>query len=101
MSKRKRKHLTADFKDRIAKEALEKEKTIEQIAQENDIVPAQVSTWKKELEERLVEIFERKGSRDEAVRKEERRTWKLERKVSQLVIEKDFPGKSANSSESL
>ena len=90
MSKRKSRHLTAEFKARIAKEALEKEKTIQQITQENDIAPAQVSSLKKELEERLVEIFERKGSRDEAAKKEERRTSKLERKVGQLVIEKDF-----------
>ncbi len=44
MSKRKRRQLSAEFKARIAKEALEKEKTIQQIAQENDIAPAQVSS---------------------------------------------------------
>jgi transposase-like protein len=90
MSKRKRRHLSAEFKARIAKEALEKEKTIQQIAQENDIAPAQVSSWKKELEERLAEIFERKNNRAEAARKEELRASRLERKVGQLLIEKEF-----------
>jgi len=42
MSKRKRRHLTATFKARIAKEALQEIKTIQQIAQENDIAPSQV-----------------------------------------------------------
>jgi len=90
MSKRKRRHLSAEFKARIAKEALEKEKTIQQIAQENDIAPAQVSAWKKELEERLIEIFESKNARAEEAKKDERRAARLERKVGQLVIEKEF-----------
>ncbi len=51
--KRKRKHLTAEFKARVAAEALKGEKSILQIAQENDIAPTQVSTWKNELEDRM------------------------------------------------
>ena len=42
--KRKRRHLTAEFKARVAAEALKGEKSIQQIAQENDIAPSQVST---------------------------------------------------------
>ena len=89
MSKRKRRHLSAEFKARIAKEALQGLKTIQQIAQENDIAPNQVSTWKKELEERMVELFEGKSKVDEKA-KEERKTARLERKVGQFVIEKEF-----------
>ena len=62
--KRKRRHLTPEFKARVAKEALKEEKTIQQIAQEYDIAPTQVSAWKKELEERMCEIFERKNASD-------------------------------------
>ena len=47
--KRKRRHLTAEFKARVATEAIKEEKSIQQIAQENDIAPTQVSAWKKEL----------------------------------------------------
>ena len=88
--KRKRRHLSAEFKARIAKEALKQEKTIQQIAAENDIAPAQVSAWKKELEERMSELFERKNARDQQDEKYERRASHLERKVGQLVIEKEF-----------
>ena len=80
-TKRKRRHLSAKFKVRIEKEALEKEKTIQQIAQENDIAPAQVSGWNKGLEERLTQIFELKNSRAEPARKEEQRASILERRV--------------------
>tara|TARA_R110002111_G_scaffold94272_1_gene146271 strand:+ start:54 stop:371 length:318 start_codon:yes stop_codon:yes gene_type:complete len=88
--KRKRRHLSAEFKARVAKEALKEEKSILQIAQDNEIAPSQVSTWKKELEERMAELFERKNGVDEQARREERRAAQLERKVGQLVIEKEF-----------
>ncbi len=62
--KRKRRHLTAEFKAWVATEALKEENTIQQLAQDNDIAPTQVSSWKKELEERMCEIFERKNASD-------------------------------------
>ena len=88
--KRKRRHLTPEFKARVAKEALKEEKTIQQIAQEYDIAPTQVSTWKKELEERMCEIFERKNAFDKQLKHHEKRGSHLERKIGQLVIEKEF-----------
>ena len=80
--KRKRRHLTA--------EAFKVEKSILQIAQENDIAPTQVSTWKKELEDHMPSIFERKNAADHSAEKQERRTSHLERKIGQLLIEKEF-----------
>jgi transposase-like protein len=65
MSKRKRPHLSAEFKARVAREAMENQKTIQQIAKDNDIAPTQVSAWKKELESRISEIFERKNATNE------------------------------------
>mgnify|MGYP001097786508 CR=1 FL=1 len=88
--KRKRRHLSAEFKARIAKEALLETKPIHEIAKENDIAPSQVSAWKKELEERISEIFERKNAACEAAKKNEKQAARLERKVGQLVIEKEF-----------
>ena len=90
MSKRKRRHLTAEFKARVAKEALKEEKSIQEIAQDNDIAPTQVSAWKKELEERMSELFERKNAASDAAKKSDKQAARLERKVGQLVIEKEF-----------
>ena len=59
--KRKRRHLTAEFKARIAMEALRGIRTINEIAQENELAPTQVSQWKKELESRVSEIFASKN----------------------------------------
>ena len=90
MSKRKRRHLSAEFKARVAREALEGQKTIQQIAKDNDIAPAQVSSWKKELETRMSEIFERKNAANEVAEQMIKKSARLERKVGQLVIEKEF-----------
>ena len=62
--KRKRRHLTAEFKARIAAEAFKGEKSIQQIAQENDIAPSQIRAWKQDLEEHMASIFERKNAAD-------------------------------------
>ncbi len=86
----KRRNLTIEFKARVAHEALKEEKTIQQIAKENDIAPTQISAWKKELESRMAEIFERKNAANEAAVKHEKKAARLERKVGQLVIEKEF-----------
>ena len=45
---------------------MENQKTIQQIAKDNDIAPTQVSAWKKELESRISEIFERKNASNES-----------------------------------
>ena len=55
--KRKRRHLTPEFKARVAIEALQGLKTINEIAQANELAPTQVSQWKKALEGRVPEIF--------------------------------------------
>jgi len=89
--KSKRRHLSAEFKARIAKEALKGEKSIAEIATTNEITPAQVTQWKKQAEERMLEIFEKtdkKLIREQKSR--ELREGRLERKVGQLVIEKEF-----------
>ncbi len=71
--KRKRRHLTAEFKARVATEALKEENTIQQLAQDNDIAPTQVSAWKKELVERMCQIFERKNTSDKQLKHHEKR----------------------------
>jgi transposase-like protein len=88
--KRKRRTHSAEFKARVAMEALKGIKPIHQIAVENEIHPVQVSQWKKELAERVGEIFERKNARSEEAERDKRRLEALERKVGQLTIERDW-----------
>ena len=89
--KSKRRHLSAEFKARVAKQALKGEKTIAEIASSNEVSPAQVGQWKQEAETRLQELFEKVDKKAlQAQKKQERNTARMERKVGQLLIEKEF-----------
>jgi transposase len=104
MKKQRRKH-TAEFKARIALEAIRGIDTINEIAAKYEVHPVQVGNWKKELLERVPELFERKNaakSKDVELERSE-----LERKVGQLSMEVDWlekkcvqlgiPGRGRNS----
>ena len=95
--KRKRRHLTPEFKACIAIEALQGIKTINEIAQANEPAPTQVSQWKKELEGRVPEIFAGKNHAKSELALKEKQEQRLERKVGQLVMEKEVFEKSARS----
>jgi transposase-like protein len=88
--KRKRRVHSAEFKARVALEALRGVKTVNQIAQEEGLLPTQVSTWKKELQGRLPALFESGAQRRHDEDKIERDRARLERKIGQLTIEKEF-----------
>ena len=50
----------------------------------------QVSQWKKELQERMSELFERKNAQRPNAENEQRRIAQLERTVGRLVVERDW-----------
>ena len=50
MSEKNRKTFTAQFKAKVALEAIRGTRTVNEIAQEFGVHPTQVSQWKKELQ---------------------------------------------------
>lgn len=88
MTKRKRRKFSGAFKAQVALEALRGVKTVHEIAAEYEIHPVQVSQWKKELGERLPEVFEKPKKAD--AERERREAERLERKVGQLTMEVDW-----------
>ncbi|AKJ63982.1 Transposase [Kiritimatiella glycovorans] len=89
MKKPRRNH-SAQFKARIAMEALRGIKTVAEIAAENNVHPTMVTRWKTELTEGAADLFERKNAPDLEKRGLEKNCERLERKVGQLVIEKEW-----------
>ena len=79
--KRKRGHLTAGIKARIAAEAFKGEKSIQQIAQKSDIAPSQVRIWTKDLDDHMASKFERKNAADQTAGKQERKIGQLDREL--------------------
>ncbi len=94
MTKRKRRTHSPEFKARVALEALKGIKPVHEIASDNEIHPVQVSQWKKELQENMAEIFERKNARSKDT-DDEKKIEFLERKVGQLVVERDWLAKKS------
>jgi transposase len=85
-----RKIHSAEFKARVAMEAVRGMNTISEIASENKIHPVQVSQWKKDLLESASMLFEKESSLKRRDQEEERERAKLERKIGQLTVEVDW-----------
>ena len=63
-----RKHYSATFKAQIVQEVFRGEKTMSQIAAENDVHPNLIGLWKATAIERFPSLFERENADREAER---------------------------------
>jgi transposase len=85
--RRQRRNHSPAFKARVALEALRGEKTIAELAQQHDVHPNQITTWKNELVQRSGEIFGGAAAESEADREKLR---DLHAKIGELTVERDF-----------
>lgn len=87
---KKRRTFTAEFKAKVALEALRELEPLHEIAKRHEVHPNQISQWKKDLQSNMATVFERKGDRQsEKIRQKEREN-RLFRQVGQLQMEVDF-----------
>lgn len=84
----KRRRFTAEFKAKVALDALRGDKTIQEIASRHQVHPNQVGQWKKQALAGLGEIFSTGGERQE--RDHEAEIERLHAKIGQLTVERDF-----------
>ncbi len=92
MGKTKRTRYSAEFKAKVALEALKGEKTIAELAARFGVHPNQVSDWKKQAVEGLPDTFKGKADRDAA--SSEAQVKDLHAKIGQLTVERDFLAKA-------
>ena len=85
---RKRRRFTAEFKKRVALEALRERDTVQAIAARYEVHPNQVSAWKRQAVEGLEEVFSHPGSRREG--EQEATIRNLHAKIGELTVERDF-----------
>jgi transposase len=83
----KRKNYSAEFKARVAIEAIKGEKTISQIASEFKIHPNLVSKWKRQFLENSYKIFSLEGDKEKEL---EKTIDELYKQIGQLKVERDF-----------
>ena len=89
----KRKRYSAEFKARVALEALRGELTVSQLATKHGVHQTLIGDWKRQAMDGLVTVFSGKAEAKEGMREED--VEKLHAKIGQLVVERDFLAKAS------
>ena len=87
-----RRNFSAEFKAKVALEALVGDKTLAELAAKHDVHPNMITAWKRQAKESLSGVFAKKASRGAADRNAEVKA--LHAKIGQLTVENDFLSKA-------
>ena len=92
MSKGKRKRYAAEFKAKVALEAMKGEETLSQLASRFGVHQNMIAQWKRHAMEGMVDVFSKKTSGSAA--DHESTVKELRAKIGQLTVERDFLAKA-------
>ena len=88
MTTKRRRQYTANFKKRVALEALRGDRTVQAIAAKHEVYPNQVGAWKRQAIEGLEDVFA--GGRASRESDHETTLRDLHAKIGELTVERDF-----------
>ncbi len=91
----KRTRYSAEFKAKVALEALRGELTAAQLAAKHGIHQTMVGEWKRQAVEGLAAVFSAKSAAAETAKVVEADVEKLHAKIGQLLMERDFLAKAS------
>ena len=97
MGRKTRNFYTPQFKAKVALEAVQGIKTINEIAQKHDIHPVQVSTWKKEIQEQASTVFDKNRGKPKI--NDHERPENLYSEIGRLKMELDWLKKKSGESQ--
>ena len=86
----KRTRYSAEFKAKVALEALRGELTTAQLAAKHGIHQTMVGEWKRQAVEGMTGVFSGKSAAEESARTSEAEVEKLHAKIGQLLVERDL-----------
>jgi transposase-like protein len=89
MSRRPRRNHSPAFKAKVAIAAIKGERTVAQIAEQFDVHPNQVTTWKAQLEGGAADVFDGGGG-SSSVAAPAVDVKALHAKIGELTLENDF-----------
>ena len=58
---RTRRRFSAEFKAKVALEAIKGQETVAELATKHELHPTQIAAWKREAVEKLAKVFDEKG----------------------------------------
>jgi transposase len=90
MSRIYKKH-SSKFKAKVALDAIKEQKTLGELSKEYSIASAQISTWKRHVEEKMSNLFETKQEVDHKAEID-----RLHRVLGQVTAERDFLERALN-----
>lgn len=93
MTKQTRRKFSAEFKAKVALEAIKNQKTLAQLSQQYQVNPITISKWKTDMVEHAADVFRGAHSKDDSESSVE--TDKLYAQIGQLKVENDFLKKTA------
>ena len=82
----KRRSFTAEFKAKVAIEALKEQQTLQELAQKFELHPNQISAWKQEFLQNSASVFTQGKKKEQ----ESVDTGKLYEEIGRLKVEVDF-----------
>jgi len=88
----KRRIFSAEFKARVALEALSGAHTMAELASKHKVHPNMIAQWKRKAQESLPDLFAKKSDRKDADQDAEVK--ELHAKIGQLTVENDFLSKA-------
>lgn len=88
----KRRSFSAEFKAKVALEALSGAFTLAELSAKHDVHPNMIAQWKRRAQESLPEVFARKADRSDGAREAELK--ELHAKIGKLSVENDFLSKA-------
>ena len=93
MGKVTRKRYTADFKAKVALEAIKGELTLAELSSKHGIHQTMIAAWKRQAIEGMTGTFSGKAEAVQASREDE--ISRLHAKIGQLLVERDFLAKAS------
>jgi transposase len=93
MGKVTRKRYTADFKAKVALEAIKGELTLAELSAKHGIHQTMIACWKRQAIEGMASTFS--GKAEAVAATSEAELEKLHAKIGQLVVERDFLAKAS------
>jgi transposase len=92
MSTPRRRRYSADFKAKVALEAIRGEQTINELAARYELHPNMITNWKRQAIDNMAVVFS--GAAERSNKANDDQINNLHAKIGQLTVERDFLAKA-------